>query len=379
MGEVGLAASLIGIATFGVKLTTTLYQFGATASSAREQTDYIARHVGLYSDVLELLARRIDDDEPIHSNKALNLVDDIYHHSHQLFYRIDDLLPKRMTFMQKIKWNYSKSNAELLVAEIEYLKSTVNLLVNVLYTGKKIRKYDRRKGSQNTKDDVDVQCAKVQNAIVEQLTATDTRADLQAKVDKEDALAVDAGQVRNEQAITNTLVQAPVLRQEVAITSFRESLEPAQTASEERAIVMQRSADLLRDLLAQWTTLASQSDGSGTSLDSQIPRTARLGHQEDKGESETPGDPPEDASGKAAQDSVGEQDREMLTKPYLEAQAKAMDYEKELAKIKAEKELLEQRFRQALPQQDLGTGRGARPKEGEHTSLPGKLELEKHS
>lgn len=84
MAEVGLVASLIGIAAFGVRLTTTLYQFGTTASSARDQTDFIARNLRLYSDVLELLAQRIDDDEPIYSAKALDLVDEIYHQSHDL-------------------------------------------------------------------------------------------------------------------------------------------------------------------------------------------------------------------------------------------------------------------------------------------------------
>jgi hypothetical protein len=43
MAEVGVVASIIGISTFGVKLTLTLYDFGSTASSAREQTDRIAR------------------------------------------------------------------------------------------------------------------------------------------------------------------------------------------------------------------------------------------------------------------------------------------------------------------------------------------------
>jgi hypothetical protein len=50
-----VVASLIGIATFGIKLTTTLYEFGTNAASAREQTDRIARHLRLYSEVLEVL------------------------------------------------------------------------------------------------------------------------------------------------------------------------------------------------------------------------------------------------------------------------------------------------------------------------------------
>lgn len=75
-----VAASRIGIASFGVKLSTTLYEFGANAA-AREQTDHIACHLTLYVNVLELLASRMDDDEPIYSNKALDIVDETYDQS----------------------------------------------------------------------------------------------------------------------------------------------------------------------------------------------------------------------------------------------------------------------------------------------------------
>jgi hypothetical protein len=135
MAEVGIVASLVGISSFGIKLTTTLYDFGSTVSSAREQTDYIARHITLYSDVLEILAERIDDDEPIHSRKALDLVYDIYDQSCDLFDKIRNLLPDwtdKLSFIQKIKWNFRKTKVDLLVSEIEYMKSTVNLLVSVL-------------------------------------------------------------------------------------------------------------------------------------------------------------------------------------------------------------------------------------------------------
>ncbi|KAK5277689.1 hypothetical protein LTR40_010084, partial [Exophiala xenobiotica] len=127
MAEVGVAASLIGIASFGIQLTKTLYNFGATASSAREHTDYIARHVALYADVLELLAQRIDDDEPIHSHKALDLVGEIYDQSHEPFDKVRDLLPDRgdkINFMQKVLWNFKKTKVDLLVSEIEYMKTT---------------------------------------------------------------------------------------------------------------------------------------------------------------------------------------------------------------------------------------------------------------
>lgn len=144
MAEV--AASIIAISTFGVKLTLTLYDLGSTVSSARQQTDQIAKHVTLYSNVLELLAERLEADAPNISEAAIDLVEELYDQSDELFGRIRALLPRKngrddLRLLQKIAWTFKKTKVDLLVGELEYLKSTVQLLVTVIFTGKRIRTY----------------------------------------------------------------------------------------------------------------------------------------------------------------------------------------------------------------------------------------------
>jgi hypothetical protein len=138
-----LAASIIGISSFGVKLTLTLYDFGATTASAKRQTDYIAKHVTLYSNVLELLAERLEADAPMISEAAMDVAEELYDQSDELFSRIRKLLPRKddLNFFQKIAWNFKKPKVDLLVGELEYLKSTVQLLVTVIFAGKKIQSY----------------------------------------------------------------------------------------------------------------------------------------------------------------------------------------------------------------------------------------------
>ena len=172
---ISLAASLLGIASFGIQLTTALYKFGSTVSSAQQQTDKIARHIRLYSEVLKLLAQRIKEDEPVHSPKALDLVGRMYNESWALFESIQEILPEnsdKISFLQKVKWNFTKTKADQLISEIDYLRSTVSLLVNILYAGKKVRTYRRRKLSRRTRTEVDSQLARDQDAIVEQMEAT---------------------------------------------------------------------------------------------------------------------------------------------------------------------------------------------------------------
>src|SRR2546430_12420526 len=122
--EIGIAASIIGIASAGIKLTTSLYEFGSTVSSAREQTDYLAKNVTLYAQFLELLGERLDDDKSVHSRKALALACELCDQSHALFDKIQDLLPdQRRCHNQPVAWNFRKSRVNLLVGELEYLKS----------------------------------------------------------------------------------------------------------------------------------------------------------------------------------------------------------------------------------------------------------------
>jgi hypothetical protein len=144
---VGLTASLISIANLGVKLTRTLYDFGATTSHAREEIDYISNNVSDYADVLELLVEQLEHDRPMHSKKAIRLAERLYDRSHHLFDRIRDLIPDgrsirdHVSFLQRISWNFKKTRVVHLVGELESLKRTVQLLVQVLCTARQFQAY----------------------------------------------------------------------------------------------------------------------------------------------------------------------------------------------------------------------------------------------
>ena len=145
MAEIGIAASLLQIAGAGIQLTRTLYEFASTTAAAREQVDYIGKNVSFYADVLELLVEQFEQERPLHSRKAIALAEKVYDHSYDLFNRIRDLIPDRrrtrdqVSFIQRIAWNFKKTKVALLVGELENLKSTVQLLVQVLCAARQIR------------------------------------------------------------------------------------------------------------------------------------------------------------------------------------------------------------------------------------------------
>ena len=90
-----IAASIIGISSFGVRLTLTLYDFGATAAAAKQSTDRIAKHISLYTNVLKLLAQSLRDDGPLITDAARDLTEDLYDQSDEKFARIHSFLPRR--------------------------------------------------------------------------------------------------------------------------------------------------------------------------------------------------------------------------------------------------------------------------------------------
>jgi hypothetical protein len=63
MAEIGLIASVIGVAGAGLKLSITLYTFSETVATAADSIKAIAKDVSLTSAVLEELGSNLKHDE----------------------------------------------------------------------------------------------------------------------------------------------------------------------------------------------------------------------------------------------------------------------------------------------------------------------------
>jgi len=144
MAEVGIVASIIGIAGAGAKLSLELYEFGATVSTARHETNSIARSVSHYSRTLKVLGKRLQDERPIHSQDALVLVGEIRDHSVSVLGQIRSMIPRRardnsLSFKKRLRWTFRKTKVEFLLGRLDAEKATLTLLVQILYTGNIIR------------------------------------------------------------------------------------------------------------------------------------------------------------------------------------------------------------------------------------------------
>ncbi len=138
-----IAFGVVGVAAAACALAEKLYQIGSTLTSASEEINCVARSLGNYSDVLDLLASRLEKDLAV-SEKARTIFDRLRTDSENLFDDITEKLAKDnddLTQLDRLKWLFNKPKTEFFVGQIESLKSTMNLLLNVLFVGKDVRSY----------------------------------------------------------------------------------------------------------------------------------------------------------------------------------------------------------------------------------------------
>jgi hypothetical protein len=82
-----------------------------------------------------------------HTTEALEVAREIHEQSNSLFQKIWKLLPTTerdncgLSLKQKILWGFRSNRVDYLVGQLEYLKSTVSLLLHVLSSVPKLRKY----------------------------------------------------------------------------------------------------------------------------------------------------------------------------------------------------------------------------------------------
>ncbi|KAI1615382.1 hypothetical protein EDD36DRAFT_485668 [Exophiala viscosa] len=156
----------IGLLALGVKLSLTLYTFSETVSTADENVKNIARDVSLTSSVLEVLGANLrqDDHARLSSSKLLQTAGEVVAECETVFKNLDDVMRKAMTeraskrgmgtgilslsAVDKLKWPFIQPKVELLRTNLERLKSTLVLMLNVLTYARDL-KAEKKQSSQN--------------------------------------------------------------------------------------------------------------------------------------------------------------------------------------------------------------------------------------
>ena len=160
MAELGIIAAVGQIADIGLRLSIKLYTFGEIVADADRSVISISKDVSLTSGVLKELGQILDKDKESRtfSENAVRTADGVVKECLDVFQEMENILvkkfpglggkgkegrggekPKRATVMlERLKWGYLQPKLQLLRSNLDRLKSTLLLMLNVITYAKQV-------------------------------------------------------------------------------------------------------------------------------------------------------------------------------------------------------------------------------------------------
>lgn len=140
MAEVGIVASVVQLASTGLKLSISLYTFSETVRSADKDIKHIAKDISLTSAVLSELGENLRNDKQhgVASDNAISVAEEVVHECSDLFKDVNAALEKGTgkgsgkLSLGRFKWPYLQPKMELLRSNLERLKISLILMRHVL-------------------------------------------------------------------------------------------------------------------------------------------------------------------------------------------------------------------------------------------------------
>jgi hypothetical protein len=152
IAALGVVASVAQLADYGFKLSVKLYTFGESVYTADKSIKTISNDVSLTSTVLKELCLIIEsDEEHIVSNNALEATRHTVDECLAIFQQLNDALDKSLGNMgmlekldgktkvkrgsvalEKLKWPFKQNKMELLRSNLDRLKASLTLMLQVL-------------------------------------------------------------------------------------------------------------------------------------------------------------------------------------------------------------------------------------------------------
>ncbi len=155
MAELGIIASVVSIADTGLRLSIKLYTFGEIVSTADKSVISISKDVSLTSSVLKELGSLLENDAESHifSKNAVQTADTVVKECLEVFQEMESILVKKLpslsgqdgirgggggkkskatVLLERMKWGYLQPKLQLLRSNLDRLKSTLLLMLNVI-------------------------------------------------------------------------------------------------------------------------------------------------------------------------------------------------------------------------------------------------------
>ncbi|TVY14541.1 hypothetical protein LARI1_G007302 [Lachnellula arida] len=155
IAAIGIVASVVQLADFGFKLSVKLFTFSKAVASADTSIQEISNDVSLTSTVLSELCQILQADEShVVSENALEATRQTVNECMSIFEQLDDALDRSLrnlgmleekgiarrgrVALEKLKWPFKQNKMELLRSNLERLKASLALMLQVLSYAREI-------------------------------------------------------------------------------------------------------------------------------------------------------------------------------------------------------------------------------------------------
>ena len=156
MAELGAIAAIIQVADTGLRLSTTLFTFAETVAHADKSINTISKDVSLTSAVLKELANILTQDKSTraYSDTAIESAIAVVNECSGLFQELHSMLVEKLPkhssgprvkvsrttlALERLKWPYLQSKMNILQSNLDRLKSSLLVILNVISLAKMMK------------------------------------------------------------------------------------------------------------------------------------------------------------------------------------------------------------------------------------------------
>ena len=141
MAEIGIAASIISVAAFGVSVATTLYETADIMKNANPQISALAKHVTQFTAVLNHMGQMLETERINCSKEVLRDIKKIKRSCKRTFREIKATV-KAQRF-RRLMWLFKRTKAMELEARLDSQQSMLQCMIHTL-TVSKLSRMDSR-------------------------------------------------------------------------------------------------------------------------------------------------------------------------------------------------------------------------------------------
>lgn len=144
MAEIGLVASIFGLAAFGTSVATTLYEAADIMINANQQLLALAKHVSQFTAVLKHMGQVLETEKANCSKEILRDIRKIKHSCKRTFREISSTVKsKRFRHFVPVRWLFKRTKAIELEARLDSQQSMLQCMIHTL-TVSKLGRIDSR-------------------------------------------------------------------------------------------------------------------------------------------------------------------------------------------------------------------------------------------